>query len=221
MSQKVFCAPHPLNPLGPSCCCCWLKNAVVPKVVWGAAPENPSCPICIAENGVIAPLAASGICPGAAIGAKGFCARPGGAGPIANGVGGKDSAGVDVCDVTYGRGGVCSRAPVGSPMTGCTEDVEVVDVVIDMDMGDDEKGFVLVEKAVPFVLAGSGAWLNGFVALRWSAGLDRGAEVAKGSCAPDVNIEIGLATRGVVASAWPRDNFVNGFEALLSLVGCC
>lgn len=118
-----------------------------------------------------------------------------GDGVAANGAGWKDSAGagVNVCDVTYERGGVCSGAP----------GVVGVDMAIDTGMDDDEKGFELVGKVVPFTLpAGddnSGVWLNGFVAPTWSAGVDRGAEGTKGNCGPGVDAESGVATSGVVA----------------------
>lgn len=98
-------------------------------------------------------------------------------------------------------GGVCSRPPIGSAMTGCTESVVGVDVAIDTEMGEGEKGFELVEKAVPFMLAANGDWLNGFVAPRWSAGLGRGAEGAKGNCGPGVDTDIGLAASEAVALA--------------------
>lgn len=139
------------------------------------------------------------------------------AGP-ANGVGGKDTVGpgVEVRDGTYGKGGVCRRAAGGSAITGCIEGVVGADMATDTDMGDDEKGFV--EKEVPFA---ANAWLNGFVVPRWSAGLDRGAEGAKGNCGPGVDADIGLATGGVVALAWRRDKFMNGFGGLPSVVDCC
>lgn len=72
----------------------------------------------------------------------------------ANGVGGKDSAvvRVNVCGGTSKTGVVCSEAPVASIMAGCTEGVVGVDMAIDTGMDDDEKGFELVEKAVPFTL---------------------------------------------------------------------
>lgn len=105
-------------------------------------------------------------------------------------------------------------------MTGCTEGVAGVEVGIDMVMGDDAKGFELMEKMGPVAAAASGAWLNGFVAPRWSAGLGGWAEGAKGNCGPGVDTDNGLATSGVVGWICPRDKFMNGFGALPSLVGC-
>lgn len=106
-------------------------------------------------------------------------------------------------------------APVGSGMIGCAEGVVGMDLVIGTDMGADEKGFELVEKAVPFTFEPN-AWLNGFVAPRWSAGLDRGAEGTKGNCGPVIDTDIGL-----FALVWPRDKFMNGFGALPKVVSCC
>lgn len=137
---------------------------------------------------------------------------------MTNGVGGKDSAvvGVNIRGGTSERGGVCSGTPVGSAMT-CAAGV------VDADTGnDDEKGFKLVEKAVPFTLAaGEGIWLKGFVPPRWSAGLDRGVVDVKGNCGLSVGTDIGLATNGVVVLTRPRDKFMNGFGALPDVIGCC
>lgn len=58
--------------------------------------------------------------------------------------------GVDICDGTYGRGGVCDKVRAGSVMIGRAEGVEGVDMLIDKGKCDDENGFEFVEKVVPF-----------------------------------------------------------------------
>lgn len=87
-----------------------------------------------------------------------------------------------------------------------------MDMDIDTGMGDNEEGYELVGKVALFTLpdGDENAWLNGFVAPRWGAGLDRGAEGTKGNCGPGVDTDTGLTTRGVVAWAWPSDKLMNG-----------
>ena len=103
-------------------------------------------------------------------------------------------------------------------MTGCKDGVVGVDVAV-----GEEKGFELEIRMVLFTPADEdeNAWLNGFVAPKWSAGLDKGAECVKGNWEPGVDIGTGLATSGVVVWACPRDEFTNGFETLPGATGCC